>query len=343
MPKQFPNEIKLKAMELFLDGSLTAKEIADEVSTEEHVVSPPTIYMWARKEKWGELSETMSTLVEAIHAYYVAPAEMTYYPFKDKMEFMKRETLTALHLKGQDSPMQRIRRRTLSLAWAYIKRTHLRHINDWLETLQSRFHDPHTLLNASLDVYKTAIEVVGPSAENDKFFLAWKIQNLINNNSEYTISDNLEIDNEPINNLANRYEKNRTRYKPALWSLIHDLKDNQQTLKNNYTLDKELKRFQEITEREIDNMLLKELNNKLLIAHDEIRKMNNKHIYYSYCDTEDYNSVVDTIEIVKSTYNIDITATDINGIVNEFDSFDKISKQYGISSDVVYHVKSLYR
>ena len=54
MPKQFPNEIKLKAMELFLDGSLTAKEIADEVSTEEHVVSPPTIYMWARKEKWGE-------------------------------------------------------------------------------------------------------------------------------------------------------------------------------------------------------------------------------------------------------------------------------------------------
>ena len=42
MPKQFPNEIKLKAMELFLDGSLTAKEIADEVSTEEHVVSPPT-------------------------------------------------------------------------------------------------------------------------------------------------------------------------------------------------------------------------------------------------------------------------------------------------------------
>tara|TARA_R100000808_G_C2078547_1_gene103274 strand:- start:111 stop:611 length:501 start_codon:yes stop_codon:yes gene_type:complete len=54
MPKQFPNEIKLKAMELFLEGSLTAKEIADEVSTEEHVVSPPTIYMWARKEKWGE-------------------------------------------------------------------------------------------------------------------------------------------------------------------------------------------------------------------------------------------------------------------------------------------------
>lgn len=54
MPKQFPDSIKLKAMELFLEGELTAKQIADVVSTQEHVVSPPTIYMWARKEKWGE-------------------------------------------------------------------------------------------------------------------------------------------------------------------------------------------------------------------------------------------------------------------------------------------------
>ena len=54
MPKQFPDSIKLKAMELFLEGELTAKKIAEVVSTQEHVVSPPTIYMWARKEKWGE-------------------------------------------------------------------------------------------------------------------------------------------------------------------------------------------------------------------------------------------------------------------------------------------------
>jgi hypothetical protein len=54
MPKQFPDSIKLKAMELFLEGELTAKQIAEVVSTQGHVVSPPTIYMWARKEKWGD-------------------------------------------------------------------------------------------------------------------------------------------------------------------------------------------------------------------------------------------------------------------------------------------------
>mgnify|MGYP003123296916 FL=1 len=54
MPKHIPETIKLKAMELFLRGDMTAKQIAEEISTEEHAVAPPTIYMWAKKDKWGE-------------------------------------------------------------------------------------------------------------------------------------------------------------------------------------------------------------------------------------------------------------------------------------------------
>jgi hypothetical protein len=54
MPKHIPETIKLKAMELFLQGNKTAKQIANEISTDEHAVAPPTIYMWAKKEKWGE-------------------------------------------------------------------------------------------------------------------------------------------------------------------------------------------------------------------------------------------------------------------------------------------------
>jgi|TARA_Y100000401_G_C8263519_1_gene194556 transposase-like protein len=54
MPKHIPDEIKLKAMELFLKGDKTAKQIAEEISTAEHKVAPPTIYMWAKKERWGE-------------------------------------------------------------------------------------------------------------------------------------------------------------------------------------------------------------------------------------------------------------------------------------------------
>ncbi len=295
-----------------------------------------------RRKEWGELSDKMSALIEAVHQYYVAPSEMTYYPFADKMEFMEKRTLTALHLKGKDSPVQRIRRRNLSLAWAYIKRTHLANINDWLEILQQPFSDPHDLINASEDIYKTAIEVMGPSAENDKFFLSWKIQNMIDNNSEI-MGDDSDFENEPISNLAMRYEKNRSKYKPTIWALIHDIHDNKPTLSNNYTLKSELKRFNEITETMIDDILLKELNLKLLTAHDEIRKMNNKHIYYSYCDVNNFDSVSDTIDIIKSTYKTDVSANDIIGIVNHLDSLEIISQKYGINPDAVYHIKALYR
>ena len=38
----------------FLRGDKTAKQIAEEVSTADHPVSPPTIYAWAKKDGWGE-------------------------------------------------------------------------------------------------------------------------------------------------------------------------------------------------------------------------------------------------------------------------------------------------
>ena len=54
MPKRIPQEVKTKAMELFLEGK-PAKDIAEKVSdTFNTVVKPSTIYAWANQYKWGE-------------------------------------------------------------------------------------------------------------------------------------------------------------------------------------------------------------------------------------------------------------------------------------------------
>ena len=50
MPKHIPEEIKLKAMRMFVRGDKTARQIAEELSINGVVVSPPTIYAWAKKE-----------------------------------------------------------------------------------------------------------------------------------------------------------------------------------------------------------------------------------------------------------------------------------------------------
>ena len=54
MPKRIPDNIKTKAMELFLEGR-PARDIAERVSKEfSLVVKPSTVYAWANQYKWGE-------------------------------------------------------------------------------------------------------------------------------------------------------------------------------------------------------------------------------------------------------------------------------------------------
>lgn len=57
MPKHFAPEIKTRALELYIQGDQSAREITeqlfDEFVTE---VKPSTIYLWARQEGWGDVA-----------------------------------------------------------------------------------------------------------------------------------------------------------------------------------------------------------------------------------------------------------------------------------------------
>tara|TARA_R100001082_G_scaffold30922_1_gene15553 strand:- start:1524 stop:2027 length:504 start_codon:yes stop_codon:yes gene_type:complete len=56
MGKAIPQTIKDHAMSLFIKGDMTAREIAEIVSTKEHNVKPVTIYAWAKRGNWSERS-----------------------------------------------------------------------------------------------------------------------------------------------------------------------------------------------------------------------------------------------------------------------------------------------
>ena len=61
--------------------------------------------------------------------------------------------------------------------------------------------------------------------------------------------------------------------------------------------------------------------------------------YNSLDDISDMESVIFKVE--KRGYNL--TATEINSIVTEIGSHSDISKQYGVSEDIVYFVKGMFR
>ena len=55
MPKKIAPEVKERAMELYLQGDLTAKEISEELQRVFKAdVKVPTIYAWSREAKWND-------------------------------------------------------------------------------------------------------------------------------------------------------------------------------------------------------------------------------------------------------------------------------------------------
>ena len=65
MPKRLPEEVKIKAMELYLSEDSTAEEIATELNEQFNVpVAVSTVYSWIKSENWKEAK--LATRADAI-------------------------------------------------------------------------------------------------------------------------------------------------------------------------------------------------------------------------------------------------------------------------------------
>ena len=86
-----------------------------------------------------------------------------------------------------------------------------------------------------------------------------------------------------------------------------------------------------------------EFEEQLLEAHDTIRKMLNKPIYYNTSSTDNYDHVNYAIEVVKEDFKVDLTATEVESIVGEFNSMGEIARKHGITQETVYFLKANFR
>jgi hypothetical protein len=82
---------------------------------------------------------------------------------------------------------------------------------------------------------------------------------------------------------------------------------------------------------------------KMLEAHDNIRKMVGKPIYYNTSSLSNFNHVNAAIDIMKSDYNVEVSAYEISSIVNEVDSFGEIGIKHGVPKESVYFLKANFR
>ena len=82
---------------------------------------------------------------------------------------------------------------------------------------------------------------------------------------------------------------------------------------------------------------------KILDSHDSIRKMMGKPVYFNTSKLDNFEHAEEAINIMKKSFNIDVTAHEITQIVNEVNSLEEISIKHGVPKEGVYFLKGTFR
>ena len=93
----------------------------------------------------------------------------------------------------------------------------------------------------------------------------------------------------------------------------------------------------------LDKVAKSEIQQKLLEAHDMLRILKSKPVIHSMKNENNMDDMDNIISKMENDYRIDMTATEIVGIVKAVDSFEGIAKDYGIDAEQVYILKANFR
>lgn len=134
----------------------------------------------------------------------------------------------------------------------------------------------------------------------------------------------------------------------ALAVLVDALKEKKNTLTTDKSQDREKGGMINASNleklfSELDRIAKSDIYSRILEAHDSLRILKGKPIYYATRNENNFDHVEDMLVKMQTEHSLDMTANELVGVVNEIDSFDNISKAYGISNEHVYLIKANFR
>lgn len=95
--------------------------------------------------------------------------------------------------------------------------------------------------------------------------------------------------------------------------------------------------------KESDLKLAGELTTAMLEATDMLRKMEGLTIYNAQKDITDIDDLEYVINRIRKEHNIDLYGVDIYNIVKSQSSFNDIGNTFGLSSEIIYKIKGMFR
>ena len=149
---------------------------------------------------------------------------------------------------------------------------------------------------------------------------------------------------EPLVSLNERQSKKRATLRGLLpllgqkeWkTYVQNMGENQRALRSSYD---QLVRML----RESDIKLAGDLTVAMLEANDLLRKMKGLSVSNAQLDITDIDDLSFTIDKIKKEHNVDLYGVDIYQIVKSQSSFNDIANTFGLTSEIVYKVKGLFR
>jgi len=222
-----------------------------------------------------------------------------------------------------------------------IKASQLKSIADFLDNMfLSSIKINDFLIESGERAAKAMTRLFGSEEENNLYFAG-----LIHYFMEDT--GDLKLENEDFNGVSikERAEKFETssRYKRAfpIFALPHWLDMNQGLITQASDAHKrQYNRLKAIFEEVQSDLPV--LLHKMLKAHDAIREQLGLPVHYGYLPMN-YVGYDAMSGLIHKEENIDLSNFEVETIVKMVDSHDSIGREFGISSDNVYLIKSHFR
>jgi len=343
----------LETISKFLSSGSDLDKLASPTSIEEkgtEAQKKPTLVSatLGRKDRQNFLEEIKAltnehkAMMEAIIDYYILPMTSRYKPFDDKIEFANSRLIQIL-TNQQDIQKDNSFFTLLAMEAEYgallLDEDELEQIVTALEFITTPAEKDYVKLRTQLQGLQTlTAEILGGLGgnfkEDSKVELGVFLNTIITKNK----LNDVEIFNKKTEEWKELYKDQKVYPLEAIES---HLNKNREQYSGNPTTRDLIKRF--FSALDDMNIVKSDAELKLLDAHDNIRKMMDKPVYYNTSKLNNYNHVNKAIDVLKNTYHVDVTVSDIEQIVNKMDSMESISKMHGVPVESVYYLKANFR
>jgi len=294
------------------------------------------------KREWSnELETALNELINAIIDYYVEPLESGKFP-GEKPRWMSQEgsakySTKVISLYSEDDSSE-LEERWLKYGAAAVTASDINSLKEFIERIavKSSIEYDTSLIEQAEDAVDAMTAMFGPKTRKINEHWVGAALHRVANGLKMDINE-LEFKGETLK--AHYKEKKNKRRWPmnrfGEWLETHqDELEHPKALKT--AVDKFLTMLDKINKSS-------EIQEGLLEAHDMIRKMTDKEIYYGRASLSDADELDKVITKIQTTHGVDIAVTELTDIVEKIDSMKSIAREHGLTEDVVYMAKAMCR